>query len=399
MRERIKTLLISANGTHPVSVATETITRGVLGIRGAAPAWIDRHPTLRQLFGARYASAWYLNDWHDAFTSHPTLRTDTCNITNLLELRALRTKVAQYELIVVLHSAAGDRMTLLSHAARWFPARPGKLAVFIGNEYDLLSDKIRFINTSRADYVCTQLPLAAARRLYEGCTGELLAVPHALNADLYRRIPEIDPGIDIGFAGDLYDRLIGDRERTALVEYFSRGERTAGLTCDIRAVRMPRDEWIRFLNRCHGVIGAESGTYYLHDRGEALNCARRHLRRRPGATFGEVYESCFATASRALSGKAISSRHFEPVGTRTCQLLIEGEYNGILQAEVHYIAIRKDLSNIDEALRRFKDKEYRDRIADCAYRHVLSAHTYRHRVDDLIITMFGGAVPACEPVS
>jgi spore maturation protein CgeB len=47
-------------------------------------------------------------------------------------------------------------------------------------------------------------------------------------------------------------------------------------------------------------------------------------------------------------------------------------------------------SNIDEALRRFKDQEYRERIADCAYQHVLSAHTYRHRVTELIGTVFGG---------
>jgi hypothetical protein len=215
-------------------------------------------------------------------------------------------------------------MSLLNHAAQWFSDRPGKLAVFLGNEYDLLSEKLGFINTSRADYVCTQLPLAAARRLYEGCSGVLLAVPHALNADLYRRMPQIDREIDIGFVGDLYDRLIGDRERTALIEYFSRSERTAGLTCDIRLTRMPRDEWIRFLNRCHGVIGAESGTYYLDDRGESLDCARRYLRRHPDATFEAVYEVCFRNASRALSGKAISSRHFEPIGTRTCQRLIEG---------------------------------------------------------------------------
>src|SRR5438067_11394207 len=133
MSERIRTLLISANGTHPVSVAAETLIRGLCGVTGPAPAWIDRHPILRQLFGNRYASASYLNDWHDALRDLPRLRTAVCNITNLAELRSLRTKAAEYDLIVVLHSAAGDRMTLLTRVAPWLSERvSAKLAVFVG---------------------------------------------------------------------------------------------------------------------------------------------------------------------------------------------------------------------------------------------------------------------------
>src|SRR5256885_2615865 len=197
--------------------------------------------------------------------------------------------------------------------------------------------------------------------------------------------------IDIGFVGDLYDRLIGDQERTRIVQFFSEHGAACGLRCDIRGARMPRDEWAHYLNSCRGVIGAESGTYYLQRTGEPLNCAKSYLKQQPTAPFDAVYSRCFSGPGPFLNGKAISSRHFEPIGTRTCQLLVEGRYNGILEADRHYIAVRRDLSNIDDAIARFKDSAYRADITDRAYEHVLSSHTYAHRVRALVESTFGSS--------
>ena len=72
---------------------------------------------------------------------------------------------------------------------------------------------------------------------------------------------------------------------------------------------------------------------------------------------------------------------------KTCQLLLEGNYNGILKADEHYIAIRKDLSNIDKAIARFRDTDHRTRIAERAYDFVMAEHTYRHRVEKLLRTV------------
>ena len=85
-----------------------------------------------------------------------------------------------------------------------------------------------------------------------------------------------------------------------------------------------------------------------------------------------------------MSGKSISSRHFEPIGTKTCQILLEGEYNGVLVPDEHYISVRKDRSNLGEAVRRFRDEGYRQAIAECAYEHVMSNHTYAHRVRSVL---------------
>jgi len=387
MDDRIRTLLLEANGTHPLPVALDTLGQGLFTARDSTSSWINKSHTLRKVFGERYATSSYLHDWRDAFSLSRRLQVEVCNITNLLEFHRNRRKIREYDLVVVLHSAAGDRMWILNKAASWFQERRGKLAVFIGNEYGLMREKISFLQESRADYICSQLPLETAKALYDECPGTVVPMPHALNPDAYCESDNARD-IDVGFVGDLYDRLIGDRERTDIVEFLAAKGKSRGLRCDIRTQRMPREAWAAYLNRCHGVVGAESGTYFLQRSGEALACAAAWLKTRPAATFDEVYQRCFQGCTGALNGKAVSSRHFEPIGTRTCQLLVEGAYNGILVGDVHYIAVKKDLSNIDNAIDRFKDPEFRKSIADAAYDLVMNGHTYQHRVDELIRVVF-----------
>src|SRR5207253_8410033 len=65
--------------------------------------------------------------------------------------------------------------------------------------------------------------------------------------------------------------------------------------------------------------------------------------------------------------KCISSRHFEAAATGTCQLLVRGRYNDILEADRHYIALDPDLANMPDAIERFRDPAERRRIADVAH--------------------------------
>jgi hypothetical protein len=370
----------------------------VLGIRRELPARYARIPWLRKAIGRRYETASYMGDWKDAFCASPDLDVEVCNVTDLVGFARARSALRTYPLVVVLHSAAGDRMALLLRAARWFRGRRGTLAVFIGNEYDLMAEKIRFLREVEADYICSQLPLATARWLYEECrSSTVLPMAHALNPAAYAPTGGPARPIDIGFVGDLYERVIGDTERTDIVRFFERRGTGLGLRCEIRTERMRRHDWAGFLNRCTGVIGAESGTYYLDRDGRVLRKARAFLAAHPQATFDEVFEACFRGATGVVSGKAVSSRHFEPIGTRTCQILIEGEYNGILEPGRHYIPVRRDLSDIDDAIGRFRDAAQRERIVNEAYEHVLSAHTYAHRVKSLVAAVAGGARPAPVP--
>lgn len=390
-RERLRALYLDANGFGARMMLVDTVLRGILRYEDGdlPPKLLRRFSRISALFsGLRQAfeRLSYVADWRDAFLKSPRLDVEVCNINNLVQFGSCLLGIRGYDLIIVSHAATGDDMTVLTRTAGWLQRRRGRLVVFIGNEYDLLDEKIAFIRTVRAEFICSQLPIAAARYLYQECEdSQVLDMPHALNPERYFAVPGVERVTDIGFIGDIYWPFVGDRERTDLIEWFERHGAGHGLRHDIRRERISRDAWNVFLNRCKTVIGAESGTYYLNDRGRLLEKARAYnLFQNRGASFGEVFDRFYRGQAPGVSGKSISSRHFEPIGTRTCQILLDGHYNGILKPDEHYIAVRKDLSNIEEAIEKFKDEAFRSRMVNATYEYAMSQHTYAHRVERLL---------------
>ncbi len=392
--ERARALLITRNYCGWLPVVLDTTLRGVLGIERepTLPAFLDR-PTLsfvnRGIFGDRYEGQSYINDWRDAFLASRRLEAEVVNVNDLLAWRRTEKRLADYDLIVVLHSATGDQMRLLLSGVHRLDGRRAPLVVFIGNEYCLMQEKIAFVRQSGAELVATQLPRAAAERLYARCPAtRLLPAPHALNPACYSP-PEVERReIDVGFRGALYSPALGDVERTELIEFFERESGRLGIRFDLDYRKVVRREWSALLKSWKGTVGAESGTYFLESYDRTERAVRAYLRRRPRTRFEELKERFFADRPQ-VSGKAISSRHFEPMGTKTCQILLEGDYNGILRPEEHYVAVRKDLSNVEEAVRRFRDDAYRRRIADRAYEYAMTEHTYGHRVDQVLDAALG----------
>lgn len=388
MKDRIKTLLVYANGGHWKEVLAETVVRGIFRFQGEQimpMTWSQPDLITKILRRDRYEALSYVNDWMDAFCEATALDVETCNISNMVEYRTYQRAIKEYPLIIVLHSATGDNMWMLKHRTSWFQQRKGKLLVLVGNEYNLMADKIGFIRSVEADFVGSQLPLNAAQWLYAECKHtSVLATPHALNPKVYRPSTQAGRPVDIGFIGAVYPYSIGDIERSNLLLHLEEHGETLGLKCHIRNERIPRDQWATFLTQCKGIAGAESGTYFLERNSETFDAVTAYLKTRPNATFDEIDEKFYRNRPYSISGKAISSRHFEPIGTQTCQLLVEGHYNGILKADEHYIAVRKDLSNIQDAAECLMDATYRQEMVQRTYDYVMASHTYAHRVRDIL---------------
>jgi hypothetical protein len=388
--DRLSTLYLHANGFGSRVVWADTVLRGLLGYRDGAqpPRPLRRFRKVRALFRELqdiYAPLCYIADWRDAFLRSPALDVHVCNINNLGHYARCLLCIRDYDLIVISHAAAGDDMTILRRSAAAFHRRRGPIALFIGNEYALLEDKIAFIRDVQVDHVCSQLPLAAARYLYGEAAGDrIVEMPHALNPHSFHRLPDRPRTIDVGFIGDIYWPFIGDRERTDFIEWFERHGAASGLSCDIRRRRIGREAWNLFLNDCRAIVGAESNTYYLNERGRLLERARAYNIAHPDAAFETVFDLFFRDQPRGVSGKCLSSRHFEPIGTQTVQVLLEGAYNGILEAGVHYIPVKKDLSDLSGAIERLKDADYCSRLAADTFDYAMASHTHDHRVARLV---------------
>ena len=210
-----------------------------------------------------------------------------------------------------------------------------------------------------------------------------------------------------------------------LADTFTRLGAQGRLKVDISDARLDRGSWSDFLNRCRGTIATESGSWFLERDDATVDAIRAYVREksprgfiiannsslrkfghklpwqlrmvlrrmlRSGPirhealvneqlSFDEIHRRFYAGRKRAaVYGKCISSRHFDAIGTKTCQIMFRGRFNDILEPNRHYIALADDFSDLEEVLRQFSDLSVRRAIADEAYSHVAASHTYFHRM-------------------
>ncbi|MBP6447507.1 MAG: hypothetical protein KA341_11930, partial [Saprospiraceae bacterium] len=107
------------------------------------------------------------------------------------------------------------------------------------------------------------------------------------------------------------------------------------------------ENWYHFVADSRTILGCESGSGIHDPKGDIRNCCEKLVLENPLIDFETVKEACFKNTDDTFPYFAVSPRHFEAAASKTCQVLIEGEYNGILKADVHYICIKKDWSNLD----------------------------------------------------
>ena len=146
------------------------------------------------------------------------------------------------------------------------------------------------------------------------------------------------------------------------------------------------DDWYKFLSRCRTVLGCEGGASMIDPDGRIKALVDDYIRQRPDASFDEVEQACFPGRDGNLSLFAISPRHFECCITKTCQILVEGEYGGILKPGIHYIEVKKDWSNLKQVIKQIGDHDLCKTIAGNAYRDIVESgrFTYRKFVDTVI---------------
>ena len=102
------------------------------------------------------------------------------------------------------------------------------------------------------------------------------------------------------------------------------------------------DAWFDFLASGRCVIGTESGSSALDPYGEMRRFEAVWRAEHPDATF-EEFSALQPPGWDDYGFTAISPRLFEAAQTKTAQLLVEGEYDGILAADRHYVPLREDL--------------------------------------------------------
>jgi hypothetical protein len=168
-----------------------------------------------------------------------------------------------------------------------------------------------------------------------------------------------------------------------------------GLRADIStdpADQIVGDGWLEFLASCAATIGAEGGASICDRDGSIKEATEAYVAAYPDASFEEIEANCFPGRDGELPLSVLSPRHLEACATRTCQILVEGEYNGILRPGEHYLAVRRDFSNLDDVLAAAADGATRAALVEAAHRDVVASGAWSY--DRLVADVIGAALGA-----
>ena len=180
--------------------------------------------------------------------------------------------------------------------------------------------------------------------------------------------------------GPVYGRL--GREK------FEVGERMRvicdrlGISNDIamdEASRIYGPAWFQFIGSCRSMLGSESGSNVFDFDGSI----RRRFVEMSAAGGRPPTHAEFAPVIEKIDGVInmgqISPRVFECAVMRTPMILLRGRYSGVLDADVHYIALKKDYSNLEAVIARLDDVPALAAMADRAYQHIVTSGQFGYR--------------------
>jgi hypothetical protein len=249
-----------------------------------------------------------------------------------------------------------------------------------------MPEKLVFSETVGISLLVTQLQAPEAQRLYADRLGcDVVFIPSAgLDEQLFApRAPFAERTIDLGYRADVSPLYLGHDERRLLAERFAEAAARRGLRADVSLD--PRDRfsetgWAAFLNACKAQIGSEAGGDYFELTDETRWKVLAYLEQHPGAGLDELRPRFFEAGEHPVSGRALGGRVVEAAGTKTVQLLLEGSYGGFFDPNVHYIPVRKDFADVDEALDKLGDDAYCEALVERAHDVARSELTYERLI-------------------
>jgi Glycosyl transferases group 1 len=372
----------------------------------------------------------YFDDWLDSVRQYPGFDVVALDIIRSGATKRIKHAIGEVDAVLLLHSTNGDSITYLNRLVPILAHRRVPLITFVGNEVNLpgftIAEKRRVFNAISPEWIATQLVREAGEYLFgDIATRGVVPITHALNPSAFRPLksPDSRP-IDVGSRVMKYIPHLGDDDRNRIAERFVELGREGKIKIDISNNRLNRSGWADFLNLCKGTVSTEAGSWFIEHDDATVEAIRRYVHQRSGGilipndsrlwqfadivpvwlrrgskwflrafkvkyetlvnqgqSYADIHARFFEDKPRPpVYGKCVSSRHFEAIGTKTCQIMFRGRFNDILQPDQHYLPLNDDFSNLQEILVRFSDPTQRRVIVEQAYAHVMDAHTYAHRM-------------------
>jgi hypothetical protein len=263
---------------------------------------------------------------------------------------------------------------------------------FFQDEHHYCRQRFGFLDRHNVDCVYTLIEPEYFQQVYQQHTRVpklIYTIPGYVSDDLValgRRFtkPDGDRRIDIGYRGRKLSPYMGQgsQEKYDIAVRFHRHAERSGLKLDIESDESRRiygDQWYQFLANCRAVLGVEAGVSIFDVDDIVRTEYERVMAEYPDASFEELSGDLLHQWEGNIPYRTISPRHFEAAAFRTCQILFEGAYSGIMQPMEHYIPLKKDFSNVEDVLTMFRDGALRRELTENAYRDLIASGNYKYR--------------------
>lgn len=262
---------------------------------------------------------------------------------------------------------------------------------FFQDEYTYCRQRFEFLNRYAVDCVYTILEPRYAGSVYGAHTGvsEIVScltgyVSDGLLAAARRHyVSDAERTVDIGYRGRRLPLYFGrsGQEKHEIAERFAAAAAGSGLRLDIASEEHDRlygEAWYRFLANCRAVLGTESGVAFVDFDDQILGEYNSLVEAGEQATLERLEQGALGRIEGRIPIRTVAPRHFEAAALRLCQILYAGDYAGIMEPMVHYIPLRKDFSNFDEVIERFRDPDVRRTLTDNAHRDLIASGRYSY---------------------
>jgi len=281
----------------------------------------------------------------------------------------------------------------LLEKARAFKSLDGVKIAFPQDEHSHTNILMDFLEEFEVDAVFSVGPESEWPKLYDRACFERVeffsVLTGYLNDATVSRIEKLaasgqERDIDVGYRTWMPGAWLGRHGllRKQIGDVFQKYAPARRLTIDISTRSEDTlwgDDWYKFLLRCKYTISAEGGSSVPDRDGTLREKIETYQRQHPRADFEEIERACFPGLDGTVNYVALSPRHLESCATRTCQVLVEGKYNGILQPNRHYIEIKRDFSNIEEVLDQMQREDLREETSERAYREIVGSGNYTYQ--------------------
>ncbi len=308
-----------------------------------------------------------------------------------------------FDIIVIHYSLTLAIEAYISPAMRNELRRfKGLKALFIQDEYRFVNRTIDAINYCGITLVFTcvsqeNIPKVYPPELVPNVRFQNVLTGYIPNwLPIYPTIPLHKRKIMVGYRGRTYPAWHGraGMEKIEIGARFLRDAQKYRLKCNIKWGEKDRiygRHWVDFIRSCRAFLAVESGASVFDFSGQISSktdtftdlleqdkVSRNPQRFLPElkSHYADMKDRYFEDQEDNIDLSQISPRVFEAAALRTMLIMYEGDYSGIFKAGRHYVALKKDHSNMAEVVAILKDPVKCAEIISNAYAEIIQNPDY-----------------------